>query len=60
MINEYVREYKIGSGSYGKVVSMVLTVFDFKLFKDMFSLHFCLGHAIGFISKPQGWESLCN
>lgn len=24
MINEYVREYKIGSGSYGKVVRMVL------------------------------------
>lgn len=24
MINEYVREYKIGSGSYGKVVSIVL------------------------------------
>jgi len=23
MINEYVREYKIGSGSYGKVVSLV-------------------------------------
>lgn len=26
MINEYVREYKIGSGSYGKVVSIVFTV----------------------------------
>lgn len=23
MINEYIREYKIGSGSYGKVVSEV-------------------------------------
>jgi hypothetical protein len=24
MLNEYIREYKIGSGSYGKVVSKVL------------------------------------
>jgi hypothetical protein len=23
MLNEYIREYKIGSGSYGKVVSKV-------------------------------------
>jgi len=26
MINEYIREYKIGSGSYGKVVSVVFMV----------------------------------
>ena len=26
MVNEYVREYKIGSGSYGKVVSIVFIV----------------------------------
>jgi hypothetical protein len=24
MVNEYVREYKIGAGSYGKVVSIIL------------------------------------
>jgi len=26
MINEYIREYKIGSGSYGKVVSVLFVV----------------------------------
>ena len=26
MINEYVREYKIGSGSYGKVVSVLFLI----------------------------------
>jgi hypothetical protein len=25
-VNEYVREYKIGSGSYGKVVSIVFSI----------------------------------
>jgi len=29
MINEYIREYKIGSGSYGKVVSVVFMVLDY-------------------------------
>ena len=29
MINGYVREYKIGSGSYGKVVSIVFAELSF-------------------------------
>jgi hypothetical protein len=29
-VNEYVREYKIGSGSYGKVVSIVFSILSLK------------------------------
>lgn len=29
MLNEYIREYKIGSGSYGKVVSEVFVELHF-------------------------------
>ena len=39
-VNEYVREYKIGAGSYGKVVSIVLmTLFCISCLQQLFLQH---------------------
>jgi hypothetical protein len=42
MINEYVREHKIGTGSYGKVVSLRSPVLQLKQYFD-FQLCLCQG-----------------
>lgn len=41
MVNEYVREWKIGSGSYGKVVNIHLDGFLLDLATGTYSYCWC-------------------
>lgn len=58
MVNEYVREYKIGSGSYGKVVCGCIIFYLFTFFKgDDVVIVSC---ATGSLPKSSRWKALCN
>lgn len=56
-----MREYKIGAGSYGKVVSILLKVFYYLyLIFGNVTVILPLRECLGSLSKPCWWTTLCN
>ena len=64
MVNEYVRECKIGSGSYGKVVSLHLESWCYSvtsyLLQEVIPYFNGVFHETGSLSKQWWWEALRN
>lgn len=66
MINEYVRECKIGSGSYGKVVSVnshlqyyqIFVVYPLKASRVLDSITLIFSITTGFIPEHCRWPAL--